>query len=155
MTEIAVVPATLDDAEAIARLHGRCFTPAWSAGEIGDMLAHQGTIGLLIFDARACAPKVVAFVMGRVAADEAEILSIAVADSARRRGLGLRLIAALSDQARTMGAHRLYLEVAAGNAAAIALYERQNFRRLGVRRGYYRYADRAAEDAILFGRDLV
>ena len=95
------------------------------------------------------------YVLGRVAADEAEVLSIGVDPEARRRGLGLALLGALAARVAGMGAARLYLEVSAVNAPAIALYERCGFTRLGLRRGYYREPGRPAEDALLLGRDLV
>jgi ribosomal-protein-alanine N-acetyltransferase len=71
----------------------------------------------------------------RVAADEAEILTIGV--TARRRGIGRRLLAQAIASARAAGATAMFLEVAADNKAANALYAGAGFIQVGERRGYY------------------
>ncbi|WP_390622718.1 ribosomal protein S18-alanine N-acetyltransferase [Mobilicoccus massiliensis] len=67
----------------------------------------------------------------------ADVMTIAVAPSGRRRGLGTLLLDALADLARARGEQHLLLEVRADNAAALALYERAGFRTLSTRRRYY------------------
>jgi ribosomal-protein-alanine N-acetyltransferase len=78
-----------------------------------------------------------AFALGRAAADEGEVLALAVAPERRRRGLGAAALAALEAALRAAGARRLFLEAAADNAAALALYARAGWREAGLRRGYY------------------
>jgi ribosomal-protein-alanine N-acetyltransferase len=73
----------------------------------------------------------------RVAADEAEILTLAVAPEARRTGLGRALLDAACEAARAAGAVRLFLEVSATNQAARALYDAAGFQQIGRRRRYY------------------
>jgi ribosomal-protein-alanine N-acetyltransferase len=90
----------------------------------------------------------VGFVLGRLAADEAEVLSLGVAQAWQRRGLGRRLIEALARAAREMGARQLHLEVGAGNSAARALYAGLGFEESGRRRGYYVHPGMPPEDAI-------
>ena len=85
-------------------------------------------------------------------AEEWEIENIAVADSARRRGLGTRLLGEILDLARASGAAAVFLEVRESNRAARALYEKWAFLESGSRCGYY--AD-PQEDAILYRLDLV
>ena len=94
--------------------------------------AHAGMPGVFaLLDAEG------GMVLVRVAADEAEILTLAVAPGARRRGLGRRLMQAAAAQAREVGASRLFLEVSSRNAAARALYQSQGFTQAGRRRRYY------------------
>ena len=81
-------------------------------------------------------------------ADEAEILTLAVRPSARRAGLGGRLVEAAVVRAAALGAERMFLEVAEGNVAARALYARSGFVEMGRRRGYYSHADGSREDAL-------
>ena len=90
------------------------------------------------------------FVLARQAADEAEILMLAVLPAARRQGLGRRLVEACAAEAARHGATTLFLEVAAGNDAARALYRATGFAQVGRRRGYY--ADGA--DALVLRRPL-
>lgn len=135
------------DAAALARLHGRCFTlpPPWSEAAFAGLLAQPGVF---------LASEPAGFVLGRVILDEAELLTLAVAPEARRQGSGRRLLAAFEAEAAARGATRAYLEVAAGNAPARALYAGAGWQEAGVRRGYYRGADRASDDAVILARAL-
>ncbi len=90
------------------------------------------------------------FVLARVAADEAEILTIAVLPEARRTGQGGRLLDAAVEATRQAGAAALFLEVASDNTAAIALYASRRFCPVG-RRAHYYGQDR---DAVVLRRDL-
>ena len=90
------------------------------------------------------------FAMWRSLGEDAELLTIGVLESARRGGVGARLLEAVKAAARGAGAERLLLEVDAVNAAAHALYGAAGFRRLSVRRGYYRDgADALVMEALL------
>ena len=75
---ITIVPATIRHADDLARLHASLFPDApWDAATFKEMLAHPGALG---FVARAGRPReVVGFLVGRVAADEAELLTFCVA----------------------------------------------------------------------------
>jgi len=81
--------------------------------------------------------RVVGFLIGRAAADEFEILNMAVALSHRRRGVATQLVKSALEWSRTAGIRRAYLEVRASNASAIALYKRHGFRPCGRRVQYY------------------
>ena len=76
-------------------------------------------------------------VLARVAADEADILTLAVAPEAQRRGLGRALLLAALDEAARRGAKSMFLEVSVTNEAASALYLSCGFTQVGRRRGYY------------------
>ncbi len=95
-----------------------------------------------------------AFLLGRAVAGEAEILTLAVAPESRRLGLGRKLVARFLYQARLRLADRAFLEVAADNAAALALYDSAGFRAEGRRAGYYATPDGARIDAVVMTRDL-
>jgi ribosomal-protein-alanine N-acetyltransferase len=130
----------------MAALHAAAFPDArpWSAEEIAALLASPGCFAV---DDPA------GFALGRAVLDEAELLTIAVAPEARRRGAGRRLLAAFERQAAAMGARTAHLEVAAGNIAARALYAGAGFAETGRRRGYYRHAG-VSDDAVLLTRRL-
>jgi ribosomal-protein-alanine N-acetyltransferase len=84
-------------------------------------------------------------------ADESHLLNIAVRPDARERGVGSALLGECMLRSARAGAVRIHLEVRAGNASAIRMYEREGFSFLGIRRGYY--AD-TGEDAVLLSREL-
>lgn len=152
MTTAAIEDATSGDGAAIASLHRELFSPSWSAAEVADLMAHPGTAAFVVREAQV--PGVAGYVIGRVAADEAEILSIGVAMARRRQGHGRRLVHKLAERVATMGAIELFLEVSAVNASAVALYRALGFRQIGMRRGYYRPPGQPAEDALLLALDL-
>jgi ribosomal-protein-alanine N-acetyltransferase len=91
------------------------------------------------------------FLVSRFAADEMEILNLAVLPALRRHGLATQLLAAALDHARSRGAKKSFLEVRYANTAAIAFYLRHGFTQSGRRPGYY--SDPSA-DALLLSRPL-
>lgn len=134
--------------EALAALHARSIrTPApYSAADFAGFLVDPLAFVLVEGDA--------GLLLGRAVAGEAELLTIAVAPEARRRGLGRKLIARFLYQAQLRAAERAFLEVAADNSAAIALYESAGFARAGVRRGYYLTPEGQRVDALVMAREL-
>lgn len=134
--------------ETLATLHALSFTtpPPWSASDFAGFLADPLAFLLVEGDA--------GFLLGRAVAGEAELLTIAVAPEARRRGLGRTLVSRFLYQARLRQADRAFLEVSAQNPAAIALYESAGFAPVGRRPGYYRTPEGARIDALLMARDL-
>jgi ribosomal-protein-alanine N-acetyltransferase len=147
-----IVPAMARHANGLARLHASLFDPAWNAAGFREVLAHPGAIAFL---ARAGNPReIVGFIVGRLAADEAEILTLGVAREWRRAGIGGLLVETFCRAARGKGAFQLHLEVAVGNAAARALYDRFGFEERGRRAGYYAHARAPTEDAINLGLSL-
>ncbi len=141
---MSLLPATVADQAALAALHAAAFPPAeaWGADAMALMLEMPGAFGLWRPGA--------GLILARAAAGEAEVLTLAVPPSGRRRGLGTALLAGAMQGAVLRGATAMFLEVAAGNAAALALYRASGFAEVGRRRRYY--ADGA--DALVMRRDL-
>jgi len=129
--EVAPWNASADTAP-LATLHAACFTRAWDAAALSDMLAGPGAFAFAHDDG---------FVLGRTAADEAEILTLAVAPRARGKGLGRALLQAAINRAKTMGAVTMFLEVGADNPHALALYAGLGFAKVGMRKAYYEGRD--------------
>ena len=94
------------------------------------------------------------FALVRVVVDEAELLTIATHPARQRRGLARACMHDWMSAAARRGADMAHLEVAADNAAAIALYESCGFRAVGRRAGYYRRGANPAVDAVLMHRRL-
>lgn len=135
------------DVEALARIHAAAFTtPApWSAAEIAGFLSLPHAFLL---------SRPQGFLIGTAVAGEAELVTLAVDPPARRQGHATALVAAFLRQARALGAETAFLEVAAENPAAIAVYESQGFVCTGRRPGYYRAPDGKRGDALIMSRAL-
>jgi ribosomal-protein-alanine N-acetyltransferase len=131
-----------EDAGDLAALHAAAFASPWSRADLADLLASPGAFALLAEGE--------GFILCRAIAGEAEILTLAVAPAARRRGTGRALVEAAAGVAGTLGAETLFLEVAHDNAAALALYDAAGFSRVGLRRGYYA----SGADAVVMRRAL-
>lgn len=122
-------------------------TVAWLPAETSSDAALAGTF-LLISESQH---QITGFLMARQAADEAEILNIAVRRAHRRTGVASALFLAALEELHARKATRLFLEVRESNAAAIAFYQKHGFRQVGRRPGYYCQPDEAA---LIFERKL-
>jgi [ribosomal protein S18]-alanine N-acetyltransferase len=145
-----IEPASLRDAPALAQLHGASFHRGWGEGEFESMLTERNT---LVHRLRA-GRKIIGFSVSRLAADEAEILSIAVAPGYRGRGLSRNLLLTHLGHLAGRGVRRVFLEVEENNQPARRLYERAGFGLVGRRERYYRQPDGEQLNALLMSRDL-
>lgn len=89
------------------------------------------------------------YLVAMAAADEVHLLNITTVPMHQRQGLGHCMLDTLALAARCSGAQTLWLEVRAGNAPALALYQAQGFQAVGRRKGYYPDSDARREDAIV------
>jgi ribosomal-protein-alanine N-acetyltransferase len=132
------------DIEVMAAIHAAAFAPAdaWSAELFDLQLAIPNIFGLLHQKG--------GLILARVAADEAEILTLAVVPMMRRAGLGFALLAAATELSTSLSARAIFLEVSVTNIAARALYTKAGFIQAGRRRRYY--SD--ASDALVLRLDV-
>lgn len=144
MTGIRIFDSVRENAIPLADLHSLCFADPWDAQAIARL---SGGAGFALIHGAASRPD--GFVIARVAADEAEILTIATRPELRRRGIARALLHAASQEARRRGAANLFLEVDASNAAAIALYKGTGFALTGRRKAYYRTPGAPPADALI------
>jgi ribosomal-protein-alanine N-acetyltransferase len=147
---LLITPAGAEAAEIFAALHAEGLPPGWAADEFRQILTANGAFGLLVASEHPCG-----MLAAWVAADEAEILALAVTPSARRRGYARDLVSAAIAEAGRRGARAVFLEVAADNRPAIMLYRALGFAQAGRRRGYYLRAPRPAVDALVLRLDIV
>ena len=148
---VSMLWAKPEHATEIAAQHATLFDTGWNAEAIARLLEHPGSIALVACTATPL--RIGGFALAQVAADEAEILTIGVTHAWQRHGLGARLIGGLERAGRNAGAKRLFLEVAASNAAALQLYKSTGFGEVGRRKGYYT-TPTGAEDAIQLRKDV-
>jgi [ribosomal protein S18]-alanine N-acetyltransferase len=134
--------ATESDLAALVKIHAASFEERWDEAALHELLAAPGTFALIAGEG---------FVLIRLAADEAEILTLAVAPPSRRTGLGRALVVDGATEADGRGAKHMFLEVSTANLAALALYAGLGFREVGRRAAYYRAPQ---GDALILRADL-
>jgi ribosomal-protein-alanine N-acetyltransferase len=149
--EPALSEATPRDAAAIARLHAASFRHGWSDGEFERLLLERSTLAHRAMIGRALH----GFILSRLAAGEAEILSVAVAKARQGRGLARALLNLHLRRLAGLGARAVFLEVDEDNAPARRLYARAGFREVGRRAGYYQQGRDHPATALVLRRDLV
>lgn len=115
----------------LAAIHGAAFPrdEVWSERAIAELLATPGVLGWL--------HPAGGMILTRVVADEAEILTLAVAPPVRRRGIARGLLGAAIAEFSRLGIMSVFLEVSAANVAARALYATLGFSAVGERPHYY------------------
>jgi ribosomal-protein-alanine N-acetyltransferase len=145
-----VEPATQRDTARLAQLHGASFHRGWGEGEFEAMLSERNTLVHRLRLGR----KLIGFAVSRIAADEAEILSIAVDAGYRGRGLSRNLLLTHLGHLAGRGVRSIFLEVEENNAPARRLYERTGFTVVGRRERYYKQPDGEQWNALLMRRDL-
>ena len=159
MSEPQIREATHFDPAIISALMAEAFDGGASASGIGEiwderavarLLALPGVFGLI----SSVSGEPAGCLLARQAADEAELLSLLVRETQRRRGLGRALLDETCRRMREVGVRRLFLEVGIDNHVACAFYEAQGFCRVGLRANYYRAVSGRSGDALLMTFEL-
>ncbi|CUK01141.1 ribosomal-protein-alanine N-acetyltransferase [Ruegeria denitrificans] len=133
--------------QELAHTHAAAFTQSrpWTEPEFTDLLANRFTHVIGNEDS---------FALFQVIADEAELLTIATHPNHQRQGLALRCMRDWHAKARSLGATRAFLDVAADNQPAITLYQRCGYTACGLRKGYYLREKAEKADAVVMACDL-
>jgi [ribosomal protein S18]-alanine N-acetyltransferase len=145
-----VEPATLRDSAKLAELHAASFHRGWDEQEFADLLSQRSTLVHRLRLGR----RMIGFVASRMAADEAEILSIAISPAYRGRRLSRDLLLTHLRYLAGRGIVTVFLEVEENNRPALRLYDRTGFRTVGRRERYYRQAEGEPLNALIMRRDL-
>jgi ribosomal-protein-alanine N-acetyltransferase len=149
--EPALSEAAAGDAAAIAALHAASFRRGWSEEEVERLLIDRHVVA----HRAALAGRLGGFIISRQAADEAEILSLAVARNRQGRGLARGLLALHLRRLAGLSARAVFLEVDEHNIPAIRLYRRAGFHEVARRPNYYpAEAGEPAATALVLRRDL-
>ena len=147
---VAVEPASLRDAPKLAELHGASFHRGWGEGEFEVMLTERNTLVHRLRLGR----RIVGFAVSRWAADEAELLSIAIDATQRGRGLSREMLLTHLGHLAGRGVRKVFLEVEENNPPARRLYEWAGFEVVGRRERYYQQPGGEQLNALLMRRDL-
>jgi [ribosomal protein S18]-alanine N-acetyltransferase len=139
------------DAATIAAVHAVSFQRGWSEDEIERLLTDRSVIAHRTTNGRT----LTGFILSRMAPDEAEILSVAVAPARRGKGLARSLLNHHLRRLAGLGTRAVFLEVGRDNAPALSLYRRAGFKEVGQRPGYYQHDKKGAVAALVLRRDLI
>jgi [ribosomal protein S18]-alanine N-acetyltransferase len=153
MTGYAIRVAGIPDLPTIMPVMHMAFDPqfgeAWTELQCIGVLVTPGSRLLVVEESGSP----VGFALSRVIIDECELMLLAVAPSAQRRGIGRALLDQVVADARTQGANSIFLEVRDGNIA-LTLYSSAGFSQVGRRHAYYRGRTGQIHDALTYRSDL-
>lgn len=119
---------------SVAAIEKECFYDYWSEKSIDRQLSQNSSV----FGAVTVDNVIAGYVFGQIAADECEIYRIAVSGCFRRRGIAEVLMGYFINECRRNKVNSVFLEVRADNFPAVQLYEKYGFKKIGIRRGYYK-----------------
>lgn len=143
-----VAPASSSDISQLSLLEEECFSGAWSEKTLASQLEGESYLTLV---AKGIDDTVFGYISGSFFAPEAEIFRVATALSHRKKKIGSALVSEFISRLSTLGCTKLFLEVRASNAPALALYSSFGFSECGRRKNYYK---NPTEDAILLFKEI-
>lgn len=126
-------------AAVLSALHAQCFEHPWGQADFEELLRLPTTFGLVGKEG---------FILCSLCGDEAEILTICVVPTYRRKGVGSALLSQMEKALQEKKIHSLFLEVEEENISALALYQSHGFEQVGRRKGYY-HTSRGLKDALI------
>ncbi|MET0543527.1 MAG: ribosomal protein S18-alanine N-acetyltransferase [Variovorax sp.] len=147
--EARLEPLTIDRLDAVCVVEQAAYSHPWTRANFIDSL-HAGYHCQALLGGE----QLIGYFVAMKGVDEVHLLNFTVAPTFQRRGWAPLLLEALGGWSRAQGAQWLWLEVRASNARALDVYERQGFRRVGMRKGYYPAHGGQREDAIVMSLRL-
>ncbi|MBC2884040.1 ribosomal protein S18-alanine N-acetyltransferase [Ochrobactrum sp. CM-21-5] len=150
--QISIEQLSAQDSHAIQRIHAVAFHHGWSSDDFRSLIA-QDTVFGFVARPHGKPNEACGFVLARLVAGEAEILTIAVSRDMQRQGVGRSLMDAVLRHLYQERAETLFLEVDEANVAAQALYRRLGFEKVGHRPAYYEIGN-GRSAALILRRDF-
>jgi ribosomal-protein-alanine N-acetyltransferase len=141
-TQLEFMEMTPDDVAEVAELEAQIFSMPWTIRGFLDALHLPDTLYLTV----RREGRLIGYCGLLQSFDEADITNVAVTEQARGQGVGREMLLELMRLGKERGISRYTLEVRAGNAAALHLYEKLGFESVGVRKNFY---ERPTEDAVI------
>ncbi len=142
MTDIIIEKMALCHINEISLLEKECFSVPWSEGALKTELDN----GFARFLVAVVEGKIAGYIGAHNILGEVYITNVAVFPKFRRKGVGKKLIASLTELAVQENAEFITLEVRKTNSSAISLYEKTGFQTVGERKNFY---ENPREDAVL------
>ncbi len=142
MEAMQIVPMTAEWVPQVAAMEQITFSEPWSEQSLRDAAEDERYCYLLCMEGG----KVLGYAGLLLVGDEGQVTNVAVLSEHRGKGIGTKLMQALTAYGRERGVANFFLEVRAGNTNAQGLYAKCGFAAVGRRRGFYRMPP---EDAIV------
>lgn len=126
----------VSDVPEVAAIEKNSFSRPWSRQAFHDAVKDNNAVFLVAEDE---SQKILGYIGMYVSPPEGEITNVAVAEEFRGQGVGRKLVSAIRQWAKEHGVDRIVLEVRSSNQAAIHVYEKEGFVRLGIRKNFYQF----------------
>ena len=136
------------DADAVSEIEIKSFALPWKRDTFYEVVQRENTVYIV----GELDGKVIAYAGAWLSFNEAEVMSLAVEENFRERGIGTKLFAELIKFCKERGATAITLEVRPSNAAAIKLYESFGLKSVGRRPKYY--IDNGEDALIMWNTNL-
>ena len=136
----------LDDLEQVMTIEEANFSVPWTETGFFTFLLREDTLFLVAEEGE----KILGYCGVVTVQDEGDITNVAVEKNSQNQGIGKKLLEEMFQRTQKAGVCRLFLEVRAGNAAAIHLYEKMGFVQMGIRKNYY---EQPVEDGVVMMRE--
>jgi ribosomal-protein-alanine N-acetyltransferase len=149
LEEVRLEPMTEAMLDAVLHIEQQAYSHPWTRGNFVDSFQAGYHLRVLLGG-----ETVLGYYVAMAGVQEVHLLNITVAPDHQRQGYGRLLLDALHLWAQQQEAQWCWLEVRAGNARAMQVYERYGYRRVGLRKGYYPDHDRRREDAVVMSYKL-
>lgn len=147
--QVVVRDLAAEHLDGVMEIERQSFPTPWSRAlfeeEVGRSFSHS------IVALSDPGGEVLGYAVCWTVAEESHLLNIAVHPKARERGIGRLLLRECIRRGATSRSRSIYLEVRPANEPALALYRREGFRFVGIRRGYY---TDTGEDALVLTRPI-
>jgi ribosomal-protein-alanine N-acetyltransferase len=144
------MPIGLDEVDALLAIESSAYAFPWSRGNFIDSLS-AGYLARKRVDASG---QWLGYFIAMPGVQELHLLNLTVAPAHQRRGHARAMLDRLVNEARALGAQRVWLEVRVSNERAQQVYRRYGFREVGLRRGYYPAGALARENALVMSLEL-
>lgn len=136
----------LDDLEQVMTIEEANFSVPWTETGFFTFLLREDTLFLVAEEGE----KILGYCGVVTVQDEGDITNVAVEKNSQNQGIGKKLLEEMFQRIQKAGVCRLFLEVRAGNAAALHLYEKMGFVQMGIRKNYY---EQPVEDGVVMMRE--
>lgn len=136
----------LDDLEQVMTIEEANFSVPWTETGFFTFLLREDTLFLVAEEGE----KILGYCGVVTVQDEGDITNVAVEKNSQNQGIGKKLLEEMFQRTQKAGVCRLFLEVRAGNAAALHLYEKMGFVQMGIRKNYY---EQPVEDGVVMKRE--
>lgn len=150
--QFCIYPTTSEHALQISLLHAKLFNPPWKVEFVGSLIDQKTSISFVASQPNK--DSVLGFLLGSIAADEAEIFTLGVDVQYQRLGIASELLNVFLQKLKDCRAKRAFLEVRVDNVSAERIYKKFGFKVIGIRKNYYERSQGSQVDAVIMSLSL-